>query len=173
MTIAALLQPYEVEDRRTEPRYRVRLPVTPADLGHETLRIAIHEVSATGLMLQSETDLHHGAVLILELPGTERKIARVVWAGGRFYGVKFRRPLTSNELQKLRNASDVVWPEVEEPQHAYGSVPRTDLEEALEADREDIADDEKLILPQRLGIIFGSTAVLWAVIFGGLWLLAG
>jgi hypothetical protein len=67
----------------------------------------------------------------------------------------------------------VVWPEVEEAQHASVPVARTELEEALEAGREDTADDEKLTLPQRLGIIFVSTAVLWAVIFGVLWLVAG
>lgn len=173
MAIAALLLPEQVEDRRREPRYRVRLEQTPVDLCHETIGVTIHEVSATGLLLHSEKVLQKGSILILELPGTKRKVANIVWARQRLHGVEFAKPLTFDELQRLRKASTVVWHGFQDGQQAKGPTSRPDLEDGLRTDHQYIADEEKLPLPQRLGIIFGSTSLLWAVILGGAWLAAG
>lgn len=170
--VEALL-PDEVEDRRREPRYRVRLALMPVDLCHETICVSIHEVSATGLLLHSEKELQKGSILFLELPGTERKVANIVWARQRLHGVEFAKPLTFDELQRLRKASTVVWPGFRDGQHAMTAKSGVGPEDSLRMDHRDTADEGKLPLPQRLGIIFGSTSLLWAAILGGAWLLAG
>ena len=172
MAIAALLLPDEVENRRREPRYRVRLELMPVDLCHDSIRVTIEEVSATGLLLHSEQALQAGSILTLELSGTERKVANIVWVRQRLYGVEFAKPLTSDELQRLRKASTVVWPRFRDSPEAKIPKSRASLEDALRTDYQDVTDEAKLPLPQRLGIIFGSTSVLWAVIFGGVWLAA-
>jgi hypothetical protein len=172
MAIAALLLPDEVENRRREPRYRVRLELMPVDLCHDSIRVTIEEVSATGLLLHSEQALQAGSILTLELSGTERKVANIVWVRQRLYGVEFAKPLTFDELQRLRKASTVVWPRFRDSQEAKIPKSRASLEDALRTDYQDVTDEAKLPLPQRLGIIFGSTSVLWAVIFGGVWLAA-
>jgi hypothetical protein len=173
MAISALLLPEQVEDRRREPRYRVRLEQTPVDLCHESIRVTIHEVSATGILLRSEKVLQKGSILILELPGTKRKVANIVWERQPLHGVEFAKPLTFDELQRLRKASNVVWPGFQDDQQPKVATCRPDLEKGLQADHRDEVNEEKLPLQQRLGIIFGSTSLLWAVIIGGAWLVTG
>lgn len=173
MAITALLLPEQAEDRRREPRFRVRLEEMPVDLCHDTIPVTIHEVSASGLLLHSKKELQKGSILIIELPGTKRKVAHIVWARQRLYGVEFAKPLTFQELQRLRNASIVFWPGFQDGPQAKVSNSRGDLEDGLRTDHQDIANEEKLPLPQRLGIIFGSTSLLWAMILGGAWLVAG
>jgi hypothetical protein len=124
-------------------------------------------------LLRSEKVLQKGSILILELPGTKRKVANIVWARERLHGVEFAKPLTFDELQRLRKGSTVVWPGFQDGQQAKVPTSRSDLEEGLRTDHEGVGDEEKLPLRQRLGIIFGSTSLMWAVIIGGVWLVAG
>lgn len=173
MGITALLLPDEVEDRRTEPRYRIRLAMVPVDLCHDTICVNIHEVSATGLLLHSEKELPEGSILLLELVGTNRKVANVVWARERLHGVEFAKPLTFHQLQELQKLSTVVWPRFRRGHHAISLKSVVDPKDSLCTHHQDIADQEKLPISQRLGIIFGSTFLLWAAILGGAWLIAG
>lgn len=173
MGITALLLPNEVEDRRKEPRYRIRLAIVPVDLCHDTICVNIHEVSAAGLLLHSEKELQEGSILLLELPGMNRKVANIVWARERLHGVEFAKPLTTNELQRLQKASTVVWPSFRHGHHAITSKSVLGPKDCLRTHHQDTADEDKLPLPQRLGIILGSTFLLWAAILGGAWLIAG
>jgi hypothetical protein len=172
MTLTALLLPDEVEDRRQGPRYRVRLGLVTADLGPEIVRVAIHEVSATGLLLRSERALQPGATLTIELPNARSKVATIVWANQWLYGVTFAEPLTSHQLQTLRKASTVVWPRFPDSQQVGEPGPRARIQKTVFANETALESTEKLPLPQRLQVIFGSTAVLWAMILGGAWLVA-
>ena len=170
MAITALLLPDAVEDRRGAPRYRVRLDLTPVNLCHQTIRVNIHEISATGLLFYSEQALQSGSILFLELPNTQCKVAKIAWASQHLHGVEFDKPLTSEELQRLRTTSTVVWPRFQDRHPGPNPGPCPDPKDTPPLDHDDTEHEGKLPLSQRLGIIFGATSVLWAVIFGGVWL---
>jgi transcriptional regulator with XRE-family HTH domain len=70
--------------------------------------VLIHDLSETGLLMESATELDIKETIDLELPEAGAVRARVVWASGPLYGCSFERPLTSFELgaAQLRGAAD-------------------------------------------------------------------
>lgn len=72
--------------------------------------VLIHDLSETGLLMESATELEITETIDLELPEAGAVKARVVWASGPLYGCSFERPLTSFELgaAQLRGAADPI-----------------------------------------------------------------
>jgi len=169
LAIPAALSREEPSGRRREERWRVRLGARWLDSRPETQLVTIHDVSPSGLLLETDEPLRTGSHLIIEMPGEITKICKTVWSSGKLRGATFAEPLTDAEMRELINSSPVIW-----PSFGRGMQPPT-LEQSTDTSREisedyHIDDIEKLPIAARLAIIVGTTIALWALICLGVWL---
>ena len=76
-------------ERRGSPRKRIRLETSGRSPDRDRTQVIVHDVSNTGLLLESSAELSRGEELdvILPLVGTRR--VTVAWASGRFFGCEF------------------------------------------------------------------------------------
>lgn len=81
------------KDKRRAARRKLRLEL-PTRLGGDGTRVLIHDLSETGLMLQTVAELAVGEVFELELPEAGPSSARVVWARDMLYGCDFLSPVS-------------------------------------------------------------------------------
>ena len=101
----------DIENDATKPRApRRRLLLETAgalESGAKT-SVVIHNLSETGLLMESTAELEIKETIDLELPEAGSVQARVVWASGSLYGCSFERPLSSFELgaAQLRSGAD-------------------------------------------------------------------
>lgn len=85
------------DDRRSR-RTDVRVPVRiAAGMGPKIEAFALN-VSAHGVMLETDVPFVPGRPLTLELPGLPGKAARIAWVRDGHIGVAFAQPLTLDEL---------------------------------------------------------------------------
>jgi DNA-binding XRE family transcriptional regulator len=59
-------------------------------------QVLVHDLSAGGMLIESEESLGIGEKLAVELPRTGAREAAVVWTSGRFYGCRFAEELSSS-----------------------------------------------------------------------------
>ena len=107
MAIRAHFEPAEPAGRLREPRRKLLFDAqgTPASGG--TTGVLVHNISATGLLLQCDTPLEKGERIEIDLPEAGPTAARIVWASGRLFGCAFERPLSQAALSA---ASRVIQP---------------------------------------------------------------
>src|SRR3954471_15721358 len=83
-------------DRRASPRRALRLAGDlPAGGGMQGV---IHDLSQTGVPLETSAALAPGETFQVELPETGSVAASVVWNSGEFYGCQFARPISPAAL---------------------------------------------------------------------------
>lgn len=158
MPIPARLQTTQPDaDRRLSPRHQICIgssvrgdPVT------------IHDLSATGMLIETAADLHPFDALEIELPEAGVTTALVVWHSGRYFGCEFKEPVFQATVSAARLRSPPAVP-------LDLAQPTLPLEQAIlsadENSREFIAvEEEKAPLAVRLRVIFGSAVILWALI---------
>lgn len=90
-----------------EPRRTLFLEALGSRETGEAAAVLIHNVSSTGLLLETADTLHEGERLTIDLPEAGPVAARVVWASGKLYGCQFHEPLTAAALSatQLRSAT--------------------------------------------------------------------
>jgi hypothetical protein len=146
-----------VSDARGCPRKRLRLatsaavgPPTLGDISTRWMNVRIHDLSASGLLIESPAMIGLDDEITVELPECEGAVARVIWNSGLFYGCQFLDPVTPAVVSAslLKSAFD-------EPSWAVAEPEYVD-EDQLHSDR--------LLLGARLRIIFGLSVLLWALI---------
>ena len=86
------------EDRRGLARRALRLDATGdfRDVGPAT--VLIHDLSLTGVLIETASSLDEGDAFALELPEAGAVETTVVWNSGRFYGCRFRSPISPAAL---------------------------------------------------------------------------
>lgn len=130
MTISAQLEPrLHLENRRYAPRRSLRIGSALDGFDEE---VVIHDLSTTGLLLETSGDLTDGERLLVDLPERGPTPATVMWSKGRFFGCRFDDGISayavSAALLKSSPASAVGdGPAVERPRR----VPRAALLFAL------------------------------------------
>lgn len=69
--------------------------------------VQVHNVSETGLLLETAADLEIGEAIALDLPEAGQVRARVAWASGALYGCAFDVPLSAAAFSavQLRSAA--------------------------------------------------------------------
>jgi transcriptional regulator with XRE-family HTH domain len=89
-----------------EPRRTLRLETQGALASGHATNVMLHNVSATGLLLESTVALAVGETLEIDLPHAGAKPARVIWASGALYGCQFDTPISVAALSaaQLRSA---------------------------------------------------------------------
>lgn len=97
-------------DGRRGVRRTLRLEAVGELAGGQAARVLVHNVSATGLLIESETRLGAGETLSVDLPEAGLVQARVVWSSGTLYGCEFEAPVRPAVLSAAQLRSAVVDP---------------------------------------------------------------
>jgi hypothetical protein len=145
MTIQARLETFEDTDRRASPRRRLRLGSTLSEVGHE---VVIHDLSSTGVLLQTSAELGAFDNFEIELPEVGATHAYVVWTSSDFFGCEFARPIPRSALSAAQLRNPIAVPM---------AVPTAELgsDEALA---------KQLSFAVKMRIILGASVLLWAAI---------
>lgn len=92
--------------RRGAHRRRLMLQTQGALKSGAETSVTIHNLSETGMLMESGTELEIEEAIDVDLPEAGPIHARVVWASGRLYGCAFDRPVSQYTLSaaQLRGA---------------------------------------------------------------------
>lgn len=98
MAVAAHFVPTQSGDTRGEPRRHLLLEAEGASEAGEAGAVLIHNISATGLLLESEIALVVGEGLEIDLPEAPGTAARVMWTSAALAGCRFDKALAPAAL---------------------------------------------------------------------------
>ena len=169
MTISARLQHAPADDRRSLPRRRLLFGSTLETTGEA---VSIHDLSSTGMLIETAADLAPFDGLAANLPEIGIVPAIIVWNSGRFFGCEFNEYLSqatiSAALLRSRpaNSAELVAPASPAPQRMIPTAVEAPASQLVELDI--TADAEKAPLGVRLRVIFGSAIVLWVLFIWGI-----
>lgn len=109
-----------------EPRRTLLLEARGETARGTPAEVVIHNISASGLLLETATALGEGEHLDIELPEAGATRAEVVWASGMLYGCAFAEPigqaaLSAAQLRSLVGVSLSPEPAERRPQGALGA----------------------------------------------------
>ena len=90
---AQFRQRRQSQTQRRGVRRKLRLHVAGKTVDGRTGEVLIHDLSTTGILVQTEESLAVGEVIEVELPRTGVHHIEVVWASGSFFGCRFLEPL--------------------------------------------------------------------------------
>lgn len=109
MPIGAHFEAIDDDDLKQRAHRRRLLLETQGALqsGVET-SVAIHNLSETGLLMESRIELEIEEIIDLELPEAGTTRAKVIWASGQLYGCAFEAPISPFALSaaQLRGVVD-------------------------------------------------------------------
>jgi hypothetical protein len=157
MSIAVkVASPLEVENRRYASRRALRLGAVLSDSGIE---VVIHDLSPTGLLIETPQNLCSGETLFVDLPERGPTAASVVWSSGHFHGCAFELsiPAATISAALLRSPPGPVAGITE------GGLDINRLQ-SLAASIGEAPEDDRFSLRTR-GLVLGSlVAVSWGAI---------
>lgn len=107
MAIAAHLEdPPRSSGKSREPRRRILLETLGALPTGGAADVTVHNISATGMLIECWHALAIGEKLVIDLPDAEATGAKVVWSSGRLHGCQFDKPVSKAVLSaaQLRSA---------------------------------------------------------------------
>lgn len=98
---------YSGEGQPRASRRRLLLETQGALESGAATRVLVHNVSETGLLIETDTPLEIGDMIDVALPEAGSMRARVAWASDRLYGCAFEVPLSPATLSaaQLRSAA--------------------------------------------------------------------
>lgn len=125
----------------------------------------VHDISETGLLIESDLHLNLRDVVEVELPQADMRSAEVVWLSGTLAGCRFVEKLTTGAVSAalLRGSFASLAPEKDSADHP-SSKPVVDNERESKSE---------LSMGAKAWAILGLSLLLWATI-GGLaaWMLS-
>jgi len=133
-------------DRRDSERHVLKLRVPGSTASEAGVVVLIHDLSRTGLLIETSANLAVGADLEVDLPETGVRQARVVWNGGHYFGCQFHEAISKGGLSAALLKS---------PTEADLSEPTYD---------DSWFEEEKYPLRTRAGIIIGLALAAWAIV---------
>ena len=167
-------------EQRGALRRTLRLKV---DVGREdgsAVPLIIHDLSATGLLVQTGDGPSIGEKLHIELPDAGLHPAKVVWSSGSFVGCRFDQPLPQATISAALLRS--IQPRLARTTDASASSPARDLQARVEYlehelgkaskaetayERQIVSNDNRLPLHVRGQILLGLSAFsagTWALL---------
>jgi hypothetical protein len=151
MQAVARLERIEARRQRGSSRLKLGLGVNLTGSGEE---VVVHDLSATGILIETAAKLRRSARIEVELPEVGATVATVVWRSGGFFGCEFAKPIPKAALSAalLRNPFEA--PAVAQPS------------EISFDEGEDAAEfvDDRAPFAVRMRVILGSAILLWALI---------
>lgn len=145
----------KASNRRYSQRRTLQLQASVA--GDED--VIIHDISHTGLLLETSTLLTERQALNVELPEVGIVEAKVVWRSSRFIGCRFTHPIPQAAISAalLRNPITRAEPQIDD--RAW---------EALGSAVDQTEESASLSFGAKLRVILGMSVLLWAAIFWAL-----
>jgi hypothetical protein len=150
-------------EQRASDRRVLRLEAhaaTPAGEGG----IQIHNLSRTGMLVETDAAVPVGTSLEVELPGGTRHRAEVVWRDAELFGCRFAKPLSQATLSAALLRATPALPMVAETALLVDNEALARLRDHWDFE-DDIAEasEPRLPLGQRLWLILGLGLASWAV----------
>ncbi|OCC25086.1 XRE family transcriptional regulator [Croceicoccus estronivorus] len=89
-------------------RRKLLLEAQGALASGDSASVLVHNISATGLLLESRIPLAIDEAITVDLPESEATPAKVVWTSGHLFGCRFDTPISAAVLSaaELRSAVD-------------------------------------------------------------------
>jgi len=112
-------------DKRVDARRKLSLLASGLRHDGTGIEVQIHNISGTGLLLESDVKLANGDRIEIELPHAGDITAVVIWASGRLFGCQFEGPVSPATLSAVELKSAVG----STPEPADAEVPVPDVEE--------------------------------------------
>lgn len=107
MVIAAHFEEFpSTSGKARDPRRLLRLEAVGVTGEGDSARVLVHNISASGLLLESAVPLVPGERIDVELPHVGPTAARIVWASGGFFGCQFDAPISTAALSAAQLRSD-------------------------------------------------------------------
>lgn len=91
-------------------RRQLRLPLHGSKATGAEIEALVHNISATGMLVESRTPLEIGEVIEVNLPHSGKTATRVIWTSGTLAGCQFEMPISSATLSAAQLRS-VVGPD--------------------------------------------------------------
>lgn len=104
MTFAARFD-NDTAERRDDGRRTLLLGVT-GQFARGPGAVTVHNISATGLLIETETALAEGDTFAVDLPEAGEQSAEIVWADAPMFGCRFAEPLSAAALAAAQLRSD-------------------------------------------------------------------
>ena len=121
MSFAARFEDEADAERRDAPRRTLRLGV-PGHFGDGGgSAVTVHNISATGLLIETASLLDEGELFAVDLPEAGEQSAEVVWASAPMYGCRFAGRLSTAALSAAELQSDVVESGPAQPIEDFGA----------------------------------------------------
>lgn len=157
MAIAAHFeQPEHSLGEPREPRRTLYLEAQGAAASAGATSVLVHNISATGLLLESAAPLRVDEAIEIELPQAGSRKARIVWASGQLFGCAFEAPISPATLSAAQLRSAVG--------HGVEIAPRNDVpfDEAFGVRLQRLRKARGLTLSQIAGELGVSKPTVWA-----------
>jgi hypothetical protein len=143
------------DEERIARRHHLTLSAS-VSAGGSAARVVVHNISATGLLIEADLALEIGDEVEVELPDTGTTQAEVVWRSGGFFGCEFERAVTTAAVSaaRLRSQPSQLAPDAgaeQVPPSPSGAI-------------EFAADPNALSPRQKLLVIGGLALACWAPI---------
>lgn len=107
------------------PRRQLRLPLHGSKAGGGEVEALVHNISATGMLVESHVPLEIGEVIEVNLPHSGKTATKVIWVSGSLAGCEFAMPVSPATLSAAQLRSVVV---VESDPHAADDRPTSPAE---------------------------------------------
>jgi transcriptional regulator with XRE-family HTH domain len=91
-------------------RRQLRLPLHGSKATGGEIEALVHNISATGMLVESGAPLEIGEVIEVNLPHSGKTAAKIIWTSGRLAGCQFEMPISSATLSAAQLRS-VVGPD--------------------------------------------------------------
>lgn len=135
-----------------EARRTLRLDTVGAFAAGGAAGVRIHNISASGLLLETEAELAEGEELAVDLPLAGICPAQVIWRGDDFFGCRFATPLSQAALAAVELRS--------EPGADEAAIAAPDASFGLRLQR--LRADRGLTQAQIAGALGVSKPTVWA-----------
>ena len=89
-------------------RRQLRLPLHGSKATGAEIEALVHNISATGMLVESEAALDVGEEIEVNLPHSGKTAARVIWTSARLAGCQFDMPISPATLSAAQLRSVVV-----------------------------------------------------------------
>jgi hypothetical protein len=155
MALQARLAASKAGNRRSSPRRTLHLESTLSGGGEG---VVIHDISHTGLLLETTALLAERQMLDVDLPEAGIVQANVVWRSSRFVGCRFTKPVSQAAISAALLRNPIEIPETISEERAWEKLGE------LCAVPEEPRQDRGLPLATRSGIILGASLILWGLI---------
>lgn len=126
--------------------------------------IQIHNLSRTGMLVQSSADVPVGTGIEVEMPGGIRHRAEVVWRDAHLFGCRFEKPLSQATLSAALLRAAPVAPPVGDSALLVDNDALARLRQHWEFEHEIAAARHPELPPgKRLWAIIGLGLASWAI----------